>query len=136
MKALANPNQSLNPEQKNDETGLDERTDQERREDFERELERVRYNINQPYEFDATQYNYEIKQVPILAGCMIMNNTCNCYTQQATKIDMSQKDCKRYMNGDKPFNPFLDARNNQNQQQTMQNNQFVQQQYQPVQPVY
>lgn len=68
----------------------------------------VKYDITKPYDFDASQYQYEIKQTPILAGCAIdLKNQCNCYTQQMTIIKISKSDCKKYMSGDKPFNPFL-----------------------------
>lgn len=88
--------------------GLDTRTDEERREDFEKELERVRYNVNQPFDHSGITYNYSVKQLPQLSGCAIIDNSCTCYTQQATKIDVSHTDCKKYMSGDKPFNPFYE----------------------------
>jgi len=65
----------------------------------------VEYDIRNPY---ATNYavSYQVVEKPRLAGCMIVKNSCSCYTQQATKIDMSQSDCKRYMSGDRPFDYF------------------------------
>lgn len=81
-----------------------------KREHFEKTLEYVKYNVNKPY--DAIDYtgHYQIKDVPILAGCAIFNNKCTCYSQQMTRLDMSTKDCKRYMAGDKPFNPFIEPK--------------------------
>ncbi len=79
---------------------------------YQNQQQAVEYDIRQPY---ATNYavSYQVVEKPRLAGCMIMKNNCSCYTQQATKIDMSQSDCKRYMSGDKPFDYFT-----QQQQQT------------------
>uniref|UniRef100_A0AAU8BAV2 ZOT protein n=1 Tax=Dulem virus 65 TaxID=3145776 RepID=A0AAU8BAV2_9VIRU len=66
----------------------------------------IKYDVSKPYDFDESQYQYNIQDTPRLAGCIKMNNECTCYTQQATKIDISIKDCNRYISGDKPFNPF------------------------------
>lgn len=72
---------------------------------YQNQQQVIEYDIRQPY---ATNYavSYQVVEKPRLAGCMIMKNNCSCYTQQATKIDMSQSDCKRYMSGDKPFDYF------------------------------
>ncbi|MCH7382157.1 zonular occludens toxin domain-containing protein [Acinetobacter higginsii] len=91
------------------------------------------YDVRQPY---ATDYavSYQVVEKPRLAGCMIMKNKCSCYTQQATKIDMSQSDCKRYMSGDKPFDYFTKQQEQRQLQQApvqyqaqVQNQQSVQQ---------
>lgn len=66
----------------------------------------IQYNITDPYSTDYSAVNYDYKQAPQLAGCAILNNQCSCYTQQMTIIKISQSDCKRYMAGDKPFNPL------------------------------
>lgn len=71
----------------------------------DQEQTKYKYDINNPYNQNYEIY-YEIQQRPRLAGCIISKRTCSCYTQQATKIDMSQSDCKRYMSGDKPFDYF------------------------------
>lgn len=71
----------------------------------DQEQTKYKYDINNPYDQNYEIY-YEIQQRPRLAGCIISKRTCSCYTQQATKIDMSQNDCKRYMSGDKPFDYF------------------------------
>lgn len=69
----------------------------------------IQYDINNPHDFDTSQYRYEIRDVPIIAGCAIdPNNKCTCYTQQMTKLKISNKDCRRYVAGDKPFNPFYE----------------------------
>lgn len=67
----------------------------------------VEYDISKPYENDFSKATRQVSQLPVLAGCAIdLKNQCNCYTQQMTIIKISQTDCKRYMSGDKPFNPF------------------------------
>lgn len=63
----------------------------------------VDYDISKPYE--QPKYQYEIVQKPYLVGCMADKNVCRCYTQQATIVNLSKSDCKRYLDGDKPFNP-------------------------------
>lgn len=68
----------------------------------------ISYDIRNPYySEEQIDYQYTINEVPVLAGCSIFDNKCSCYTQQMTVIPMLESDCKRYMNGDKPFNPFL-----------------------------
>lgn len=71
------------------------------------------YNVNKPYEIDDITYNYQVQQAPQLSGCAIVDKRCTCFTQQATRLNISQSDCKRFMSGDKPFNPFLQANQNQ-----------------------
>ena len=94
----------------------------------------VQYDINKPYDFDQSQYQYQVTEQPQLAGCMQYKNTCNCYTQQATKINMSVADCKRYLSGDRPFNPFRQPQqyNQQSVQQQQIQQPVQQQQTQPV----
>lgn len=83
----------------------------------------IDYDVNKPYEIENISYNYQVQQSPQLTGCAIVNNKCTCFTQQATKLDVSQSDCKRYMNGDKPFNPFLPTNQNQGVNNASYNNQ-------------
>lgn len=92
-------------------------------------VQKVSYNPNRPYQFDYN-FEYEVKVTPQLAGCVIFKNECTCFTQQATKLEMTQKDCKRYMSGDRPFNAFRDQ---QQQLQQAQQQQF-QNQYPPSDP--
>lgn len=66
----------------------------------------VKYDINKPYDFDTTSVHYDIVEKPVLVGCMQYESRCTCYTQQATPINLSKKDCQRYLSGDKPFNYF------------------------------
>ncbi|ENX34259.1 hypothetical protein F889_02923 [Acinetobacter colistiniresistens] len=94
-------------------------------------VEKISYNPNRPYQFDY-EFQYEVKDKPQLAGCIIFKNECTCYTQQATKLEMTQKDCKRYMSGDRPFNAFRQPSMQQQYQQQQQ--QQYQQQYPPSDP--
>lgn len=107
--------------------GLDERTEQQRRADFNKQLEYnreqlMKYNVNKPYDIDYTAFQYQVQQVPQLSGCAIIDKKCTCYSQQATRLDISQTDCKRYMNGDKPFNPFKQVNTNENFTYAQSNN--------------
>ncbi|KHF77291.1 phage-related protein [Acinetobacter sp. neg1] len=74
-----------------------------------------KYDVRRPYDFEY-DLTYQIQERPRLAGCIISKKTCSCYTQQATKIDMSQSDCKRYMSGDRPFDYFTKQQDLQRQQ--------------------
>ncbi|MCU4386540.1 zonular occludens toxin [Acinetobacter haemolyticus] len=67
--------------------------------------QQYQYDVSRPYDFNPPVM-YEIQQRPRLAGCIASKSTCSCYTQQATKIDMSQSDCRRYVSGDRPFDYF------------------------------
>ena len=101
-----------------------EQREAERREAFNAEMEKnrtqlMKYNVNTPYDIDYTSFQYQVTETPQLSGCAIIDKQCSCYSQQGTRLDISIKDCKRYMNGDRPFNPFnqvrmqYDQRNNQ-----------------------
>lgn len=64
------------------------------------------YSPSNPYDTSSIQVEYHVVNKPRLAGCAFIGSTCSCYTQQMTKLEVSQNDCKRYMNGDKPFDYF------------------------------
>lgn len=68
-------------------------------------LQTVEYDITKPYQQDF-QVSYQVVEKPRLAGCIASKSTCSCYTQQATKIELSQSDCRRYISGDRPFDYF------------------------------
>lgn len=85
--------------------------------------QQYQYDVSRPYDFNPPVM-YEIQQRPRLAGCIASKSTCSCYTQQATKIDMSQSDCRRYVSGDRPFDYFAKEQERQYSQ--------VQAQTQPV----
>lgn len=80
----------------------------------QQQVQSVQYDINKPYDQNY-QVSYQINEKPRLAGCIASKSTCSCYTQQATKIEMTQSDCRRYVSGDRPFDYFT-----QRQQQMQQ----------------
>lgn len=82
---------------------LEKELNELREEQYKNQL--IEYNPNDP--FKPMEYTYRADIQPVLSGCAMFANKCSCYTQQATKLDVSDADCKRYMSGDKPFNPFL-----------------------------
>ncbi|MFU8925341.1 zonular occludens toxin domain-containing protein [Acinetobacter puyangensis] len=91
--------------------GLDERTQEQRQADYEKLLQQnhtqlVKYNPNNPYDFDQSQLNYTVTELPQFAGCVQYDGKYYAYTQQATRLNVSQADCKKYMSGDRPFNYF------------------------------
>lgn len=69
------------------------------------EQAQVQYDASKPYEQKVT-YNYQVTDTPQFVGCVKFNNRYYGYTQQGTRLPVSQEDCKRYMSGDRPFNPF------------------------------
>lgn len=81
----------------------------------------VNYSPNTPYSTKA-DIQYTATAKPLFAGCIKFNGKYQGYTQQGTKIDVSQADCKRLIeNGDRPFNYFAVQQNQdktQNQQQS------------------
>lgn len=81
---------------------------------------RYQYDVSKPYQQDF-KIDYELNERPRLAGCIASKTTCTCYTQQATKIDMSRSDCKRYISGDRPFDYF--TKQQQERRQDIQQNQ-------------
>lgn len=75
----------------------------------------VSYNPDQPFKTDQIQeqIQYEVTAKPVLSGCMTNSDGLyTAYTQQGTKLKVSQSDCKKIMAGDRPFNYF---KQNQNQ---------------------
>lgn len=68
----------------------------------------VSYNPNKPFETQQIQdsIQYQVTTKPVLSGCMKTNKGYQAYTQQGTKLDVSQDDCKKIMSGDRPFNYF------------------------------
>lgn len=43
--------------------------------------------------------------MPILAGCMVHGDECSCYTQQATRVDVTEGVCRAWLKRP-PFNPY------------------------------
>ncbi|WP_023269815.1 zonular occludens toxin domain-containing protein [Acinetobacter gyllenbergii] len=71
----------------------------------QQQVQTVEYDITKPYSQDYS-VSYQIVEKPRLAGCIASKSSCSCYTQQATKIELSQADCRRYVSGDRPFDYF------------------------------
>lgn len=81
----------------------------------------VSYNPQKPYEQQhiQQQIKYEVTAKPIFSGCMKKGSKYIAYTQQGTILnEVSQSDCQKLMNGDRPFNYF--ASNNQNTSNNIQ----------------
>ena len=81
----------------------------------------VQYDPNKPFNQDDIQKvvstTYQVTAKPVFSGCMKKNGKYYAYTQQGTKLNVSQSDCKEMIeNGDRPFNYFRDNRvaNNSN----------------------
>lgn len=78
----------------------------------------VFYNPDKPFEQDFQKnINYEVTAKPVFSGCMHSNGKYTAYTQQGTKIEVSQSDCEKLIkDNDRPFNYF---KNDQNTNQNM-----------------
>lgn len=74
----------------------------------------VSYNPNKPFQSQEIQdsIQYQVTAKPVLSGCMKTNKGYQAYTQQGTKLDVSQDDCKKIMSGDRPFNYFAQEQQN------------------------
>lgn len=77
----------------------------------------VSYNPNQPYDNEIQkQVSYEVTAKPVFSGCMKTGSKYQAYTQQGTKLDVSQADCEKLIqNNDRPFNYFAQHQNQQSQ---------------------
>lgn len=77
----------------------------------------VTYNPNQPYDNEIQkQVSYEVTAKPVFSGCMKTGSKYQAYTQQGTKLDVSQADCEKLIkNNDRPFNYFAQHQNQQSQ---------------------
>lgn len=74
----------------------------------------ISYNPNDPYNDLSASFNYQASTQPVFSGCVKFNGKYQAYTQQGTKLNVSEADCKKLIeNGDRPFNYFA-----QPQQQT------------------
>ncbi len=74
----------------------------------EHSVSTVSYNPNTPFNDDSfTDLTYEVTAKPVFAGCAKFNGEYIAYTQQGTRLKVSQADCRRVINdGDRPFNYF------------------------------
>ncbi|MCJ8163193.1 zonular occludens toxin domain-containing protein [Acinetobacter zhairhuonensis] len=69
----------------------------------------VTYDPSKPYETESIQQSisYEVTAKPVFSGCMKKNGKYYAYTQQGTKLNVSQQDCRDLVEyGDRPFNYF------------------------------
>jgi hypothetical protein len=64
------------------------------------------YKPDRPFELDYSNQIYKPNELPRFVGVMKMGNKCIGYTQQATRLELSNDDCIKVANGDMPFNPF------------------------------
>lgn len=74
----------------------------------EHSVSTVSYNPNMPFHDEPfTDLTYEVTAKPVFAGCAKFNGEYIAYTQQGTRLKVSQADCRRVINdGDRPFNYF------------------------------
>lgn len=66
------------------------------------------YDPDSPFE-DRTYSYPKFTDFPQLTGCISDYKTCDCYTQQGTRLKVSYSDCKAYLS-DRPFDPYLSSR--------------------------
>lgn len=69
----------------------------------------VSYDPSKPFEQDDIQktISYQVTAQPVFSGCMKTGSKYQAYTQQGTKLDVSQADCERLIrDNDRPFNYF------------------------------
>jgi hypothetical protein len=74
--------------------------------------------------------SYEVTAKPVFSGCTKFGSKYQAYTQQGTKLDVSQADCERLIKeNDRPFNYFVNDRDmterETERQQTSNVNQFT-----------
>ena len=71
----------------------------------------VSYNPNNPYDDSEIQnkITYEVAAKPVFSGCMQVENQYVAYTQQGTRLKVSQSDCRKLIqDNDRPFNYFAE----------------------------
>ncbi|MDH2021025.1 zonular occludens toxin domain-containing protein [Acinetobacter ursingii] len=72
----------------------------------------VKYSAAKPYDVNYT-VDYQVTAKPVFSGCAKLGNRYQAYTQQGTKLDVSQADCERLIkNNDRPFNYFAQGQQN------------------------
>ncbi|MDH2104284.1 zonular occludens toxin domain-containing protein [Acinetobacter ursingii] len=81
----------------------------------------IDYNANDPYNTPNLP-QYTATAQPVFSGCVKYQGKYYGYTQQGTKLNVTEHDCKRLIDqGDRPFNYF--AKENNNAQPVSTNNQ-------------
>lgn len=68
----------------------------------------VSYNPSQPFNDHSVRdsIQYTVVNKPVFSGCVQYNGRYYGYTEQGTRLNISQSDCKRVMNGDRPYDYF------------------------------
>lgn len=84
-------------------------------------VQTVSYNPNKPYDFDYVP-QVEPTDFPRMSGVIRMKTGRLVAVDQQGNymLDVSQNDCKRWLDGYRPFNYFASNQSQSNQQQTMQ----------------
>lgn len=97
------------------------------------DADNLQYNPVKPFDVDTSNVAYTVTAKPVFSGCMKTGSKYQAYTQQGTKLDVSQADCERLIkDNDRPFNYFATqnqvsvqvANVEQANQKTIQNNQL------------
>lgn len=72
------------------------------------QINTVSYNPDHPFDDKniRNSIEYTVVNKPIFSGCVRYNGKYYGYTEQGTKLNISQADCKRVMNGDRPYDYF------------------------------
>lgn len=66
-----------------------------------------KYHADNPYAVIDVSSSYEVTAKPQFSGCIKYDGKYYGYTQQGTKLQVSQSDCQRLIDqGDRPFNYF------------------------------
>jgi hypothetical protein len=78
--------------------------------------QRIDYDASKPFDVELKNADYTVTSKPVFSGCTKFGNHYQAYTQQGTKLDVSQSDCERLIkNNDRPFNYFAQNQNVQQQ---------------------
>lgn len=93
----------------------------------------VVYNPSQPYDDQIQKsVSYQVTAQPVFSGCMKTGSKYQAYTQQGTKLDVSQADCERLIKqNDPPFNYFASQNRSDMASTETQRNEVS---TQPIQP--
>ena len=68
-----------------------------------------------------------INDFPQIVGCVSSANRCNCYTQQATVVEMTKQQCLQHLNN-RPFNAYREPNRQTVQAQAVEQDEFISQQ--------
>ncbi|WP_312967897.1 zonular occludens toxin domain-containing protein [Acinetobacter gerneri] len=71
----------------------------------------ISYHRNDPYATRIPdQINIQVTDLPRITGCVKFNNRYYAIDQQGNKMDVAQSVCKRWLNGDRPFDYFASSK--------------------------